>query len=109
MWTSSGQYPTGTRPTEESGPLAEIAPLTKTTWQQSSTQDNEFIFTSRRDSISQGMMRTLEFESHSKVAAQREGFEKDPGLSPKKVQTFEMKNTASTTVCTRSIKMKDPP
>ena len=27
-WTSSGQYPTGTPPTEESGPLAEIAPLT---------------------------------------------------------------------------------
>ena len=28
MWTSSGQYPTGTPPTEESGPLAENAPLT---------------------------------------------------------------------------------
>ena len=28
MWTSSGQYPTGTWSTEESGPLAENAPLT---------------------------------------------------------------------------------
>ena len=28
MWSSSGQYPTGTPPTEESGPLAENAPLT---------------------------------------------------------------------------------
>ena len=28
MWTSSGQYPTGTPPTEESGPLAENTPLT---------------------------------------------------------------------------------
>ena len=29
MWPSSGQYPTGTPPTEESGPLAENAPLTQ--------------------------------------------------------------------------------
>ena len=28
MWTSSGRYPTGTPPTEESGPLAENNPLT---------------------------------------------------------------------------------
>ena len=28
MWLSSGQHPTGTPPTEESGPLAENAPLT---------------------------------------------------------------------------------
>ena len=28
MWPSSGQYTTGTPPTEESGPLAENAPLT---------------------------------------------------------------------------------
>ena len=28
MWPSSRQYPTGTPPTEESGPLAENAPLT---------------------------------------------------------------------------------
>ena len=28
MWTSSGQYPTDTPPNEESGPLAENAPLT---------------------------------------------------------------------------------
>ena len=29
MWTSSRQYPTGTPPNEESGPLAENAPLTR--------------------------------------------------------------------------------
>ena len=28
MWTSSGQYPTGTPPNEESGPLANNTPLT---------------------------------------------------------------------------------